>query len=32
LLDQIDWKKGTSLSLSPSELPSLEQFSEALAQ
>lgn len=32
LLDQINWSKGTSLDLSPSELPSLEQITEALPQ
>ena len=32
LLDQIDWSKGTSLNLSPSELPTLEQITEALPQ
>ena len=32
LLTRIDWKKGTSLSLDPSELPTLDQITEALAQ
>lgn len=32
LLDRIDWKKGESVSLDPSELPTLEQISEALLQ
>ena len=29
-LDQINWSEGTSLSLSPSELPDLEAITEAL--
>lgn len=32
LLDRINWKKGTSLSLDRNELPSLDQITEALAQ
>jgi len=30
LLDQMNWQKGSLVNLSPSDLPTLEQFSEAL--
>jgi hypothetical protein len=32
LLDQIDWKRGTILNLLPSELPTLDEISQALLQ